>query len=293
MITTERKVLTATATVKAPVEKVWDVWTNPRHIVNWNNASDDWYTPRAENDLRVGGKFLSRMEARDGSFGFDFEGEYSKVEPYKLIEYTMPDERKVRVTFESLGEETRVTEEFEAEETHSPEMQKEGWQAIMNNFKRYAEASGKMEVLKFETRIQAPAEKVFRIMLSGEYWNEWTTPFNPTSQFIGNWEKGSRMQFVGTDGEGAEGGMVSTIRENIPNRFLSIEHLGILKNGEEIMTGEEVDAWAGARENYFFREENGTTHLVVETDTNQEFKSYFEETWPLALEKLKEICERS
>jgi uncharacterized protein YndB with AHSA1/START domain len=232
------------------------------------------------------------MEDRSGTVGFDFEGEYSKVEPYRLIEYSMPDGRKVRITFESQGDETHVTEEFQAEDTHSLEMQREGWQAIMNNFKRYAEASDRMEMLKFETRINAPAEKVFRIMLSKDYWNEWTTPFNPTSQFTGNWDKGSRMQFLGTDQDGEEGGMVSTIRENIPNRFLSIEHLGILKNGEEILTGEEVEAWAGARENYFFREENGTTLLFVETDTNSEYKSYFAETWPLALQKLKEICER-
>ena len=101
MTAIERTVITIKATIKSPVKKVWNLWTEPRHIVHWNNASNDWHTPRAENDLRVGGKFLSRMEARDGSTGFDFSGEYSKVEQNKCIDYTIADGRKVHITFDS------------------------------------------------------------------------------------------------------------------------------------------------------------------------------------------------
>jgi uncharacterized protein YndB with AHSA1/START domain len=137
----KKKILSITveATIDAPADKVWKFWTMPEHIVQWNNASDDWHTPRAENDLRAGGKFLSRMEARDGTVGFDFEGIYEKVQINKLIEYGLADGRKVKVSFLPEGERTRVIETFDAEKINSPELQKAGWQAILNNFKRYAE----------------------------------------------------------------------------------------------------------------------------------------------------------
>jgi uncharacterized protein YndB with AHSA1/START domain len=133
--------ITIETTIKAPVEKVWQYWTSPQHIVNWNSASDDWHTPKAENDLRVGGKFASRMEAKDGSQGFDFSGIYNAVQTNQLIEYTMGDGRKVKVVFKSNGDETKVVEDFEAESTYPVEMQREGWQAILNNFKKYVEGN--------------------------------------------------------------------------------------------------------------------------------------------------------
>lgn len=134
-----KKSITVEAEVKAPVEKVWQFWTLPEHIVKWNNASDDWHTPYAENDPRTGGKFLSRMEAKDGSFGFDFGGVYDEVVINKKIEYTMADGRKVTITFTPNGDVCKVSETFDAEETNSAEMQRAGWQAIMDNFKKYAE----------------------------------------------------------------------------------------------------------------------------------------------------------
>ncbi len=141
--TSQKTAITVKSEVNAPVETVWNMWTEPRHIVRWNNASDDWHTPKAENDLREGGRFISRMEARDGSMGFDFTGQYSRVEKNKLIEYTMDDNRKVQVSFKSKGNLTEVIETFEAELTNPVEMQQAGWQAILNNFKRYVEESAK------------------------------------------------------------------------------------------------------------------------------------------------------
>ena len=131
--------ITVTAAIKAPLEKVWKLWTEPGHITKWNNASKDWYTPNAENDLKVGGKFLYRMEARDGSFGFDFGGTYDEVNQNKLIAYTLGDGRKVKIMFLSKGRETEIVETFEAEEENSIDMQRDGWQAILNNFRDYAE----------------------------------------------------------------------------------------------------------------------------------------------------------
>ncbi len=141
MTTAEKTTVTVEATINAPVEIVWQLWTLPEHITKWNNASDDWHTPRAENDLRTGGKFLSRMEARDGSFGFDFSGVYDEVKTNERITYTLDDERKVNITFINEGNTTKVVESFEAESENPIEMQRGGWQAILNNFKKYAEAN--------------------------------------------------------------------------------------------------------------------------------------------------------
>ena len=141
MQTAEKTLITVENTINAPIDKVWEAWTKPEHVVKWNNASDDWHTPKASNDLREGGKFSFRMEARDGSMGFDFGGVYDMVRNHEYIEYTMSDDRKVKVTFTSLGDATKVIETFEAENTHSIELQKSGWQSILDNFKKYVESS--------------------------------------------------------------------------------------------------------------------------------------------------------
>ncbi|MFD0960481.1 SRPBCC family protein [Paenibacillus chungangensis] len=133
--------ITVEAIVQAPIEQVWTFWTEPEHITNWCAASDDWHAPRAENDLRAGGKFVTRMEAKDGSFGFDFGGIYDEVRANEFISYTMEDGRKVAITFVSQGNDTKVVEVFDAETANSVEMQEAGWQAILNNFKAYSEAS--------------------------------------------------------------------------------------------------------------------------------------------------------
>jgi uncharacterized protein YndB with AHSA1/START domain len=133
--------VTIEATVQAPVESVWKYWTEPKHITKWNNASDDWHTPIAENDLRVGGKFLSRMEAKDGSFGFDFSGVYDEVKINEGISYTLDDGRKVNNTFISQDNETKIISIFDTENTNPIELQKDGWQAILDNFKKYAESN--------------------------------------------------------------------------------------------------------------------------------------------------------
>ena len=133
--------ITVEATVNAPVEKVWSYFTQPQHVKNWNNASDDWHTPRAENDLQVGGNFVYRMEAKDGSFGFDFGGTYDAVKENEYLEYTIGDGRKVKISFIPQGTSTKVVETFEAETTNSVELQRTGWQSILDNFKKYTEAN--------------------------------------------------------------------------------------------------------------------------------------------------------
>lgn len=141
MTTDIKTTITVETTVNAPVEKVWAYWSGPEHIVKWNNASEDWHTTSATNDLRKGGQFSSRMEAKNGSFGFDFGGVYDEVKTNELIAYTIVDGRKVKVDFTSQGNITKVVETFEAENTHPIEVQRGGWQNILDNFKKYTEAN--------------------------------------------------------------------------------------------------------------------------------------------------------
>ena len=131
--------ITVESFVKAGIQEVWDAWNSPEDIVRWNAASDDWHTTRSTVDLRVGGSFLSRMEAKDGSMGFDFEGTYTRIEPHRAIEYRMGDGREVRVDFVPRDEGVTVTTTLDAEPENPAEMQRAGWQAISDNFARYVE----------------------------------------------------------------------------------------------------------------------------------------------------------
>lgn len=131
--------ITISATVVASLETAWEVWTQPEHITKWNFASDDWCCPSATNDMRVGGTYKARMEAKDGSFGFDFEAVYDDIVPQKSMTYTMPDGRRIKTDFAANGTGTTITTVFDAESNNPVEMQQAGWQAILNNFKRYAE----------------------------------------------------------------------------------------------------------------------------------------------------------
>jgi uncharacterized protein YndB with AHSA1/START domain len=132
--------ITVTASIEASIEKVWDAWNLPEHITKWCFASDDWHAPRATNDLKVGGSFNTRMEAKDGSFGFDLQGFYDVVETNTLIKYHLEDGRNVEVYFSVEGGKTTIVEKFDPESQNPHEMQQAGWQMILNNFKKYVES---------------------------------------------------------------------------------------------------------------------------------------------------------
>lgn len=151
-----------------------------------------------------------------------------------------------------------------------------------------------MKRLQFKVSIHAPVHKVYEMMLGikrKSTYEQWTALFNPTSTYEGSWSKGNKMLFVGVDEKGEKGGMVSRIVENIPNQFVSIQHYGLLKGDAEITEGPDVEKWANGFENYTFEENNGTTNVTVDLDTTEDFADYMNETYPKALNKLKEICE--
>jgi uncharacterized protein YndB with AHSA1/START domain len=134
--------ITVETVVRAPLGEVWSAWNDPDQIVKWNQAQEDWHTTRSTVDLREGGKFLSRMEAKDGSAGFDFEGTYTRIAPHSLVEYRMSDGREVRVELAERPDGVLVKETFDAETENPPEVQRAGWQAILDNFGRHVEAKG-------------------------------------------------------------------------------------------------------------------------------------------------------
>jgi uncharacterized protein YndB with AHSA1/START domain len=137
---TEQTKITVAAAVNAPIAKVWQAWNDPADIVKWNSPDPSWHTPSSENDLRTNGKFKYRMEAKDGSFGFDFEGTYNKVELHKEIAYTMPDGRTATTLFTEKDGKTTMETTFDPETENAPEFQKQGWQSILDNFVKYVES---------------------------------------------------------------------------------------------------------------------------------------------------------
>jgi uncharacterized protein YndB with AHSA1/START domain len=286
-----KKTIVVQTEVNLPLKETWSLWTDPMHIIQWNAASPDWHTTYAENDLKVNGFFSCRMEAKDGSVGFDFAGNYTHITPQAKIEYEIADGRKVKVNFSGGEKSTNIAEEFDPEQENSHEMQRAGWQSILDNFKKYAE-SRSAELLRFKIKINSSIDKVYKIFLAEKPYQEWTKVFNPHSTFIGSWNKGAMIRFIGIDEMGNRRGMLSRIRENMPAKFVSIEHLGIIHGEKEIMSGPEVSGWAGALENYKLTPEGQSTIFEVFLDSNQEFKSYFLETWPKALQELKTVCEK-
>ncbi len=151
-----------------------------------------------------------------------------------------------------------------------------------------------MKRITFTISITAPAKKVYDAMLgitSKATYEQWTALFNPTSTYVGSWDKGSKILFLGTDEQGEKGGMVSEIADNIPYRFVSIRHYGLVQGGVEITEGPDVEKWANGFENYTFEENNGITSVTVHLDTTEEFVTYMNEAYPKALHKLKELCE--
>lgn len=133
--------ITVQVTIKAPIRQVWEKWTTPQDVMAWNSASEDWHTPQARNDLRVGGTFVYRMASRDGASGFDFSGVYYEVIPEKRVAYKMADGRKVTIQFDALSDGVQVSETFDLEQENTAELQRAGWQAILDHFKRYVEKS--------------------------------------------------------------------------------------------------------------------------------------------------------
>jgi uncharacterized protein YndB with AHSA1/START domain len=149
-----------------------------------------------------------------------------------------------------------------------------------------------MQKINFSIVINSPKEKVWNTMLEDKTYREWTEAFSPGSHYVGSWDKGSKILFLGINEQGVMGGMVSRIKENRKHEYISIEHLGVVQDGKEDTTSDEVKLWAGSLENYTFKDHNGGTEVLVNMDINDDYKEMFEDMWPKALQKLKQLAEK-
>lgn len=292
METSNKTIVHIETQVNASLEKTWQNWTSTHAITKWHTASPDWHTPQAEHVLEPGGKFSYRMEAKDGSFGFDFSGTFDTIRPNEFLGITLDDGRKMTVTFSGNEEQTQIKEAFEAEETNPVEMQRGGWQNILDNFKTYVESLNERVQLHFKTTIHATAEKVYETLTDTEKYKLWASAFFPGCYFEGSWEKGSKIHFLGVDENGEKGGMLALVAENIPGQLISLIYQGIIKGEEEITEGKEVEDWKGGFENYTLKEKDGVTELTVDISAIREFQDFFSESWPLALTEIKKLAEQ-
>jgi uncharacterized protein YndB with AHSA1/START domain len=283
----EPTAITVAATVAAPAAKVWACWTSPEHITQWNNASPGWHCPAAVNDLRPGGKFSYRMEAKDGSFGFDFWGVYDEVVTNELITYTMGDGRKTRIVFSAAGNETAVTETFEAESENSAELQKTGWQAILDNFKKHAGYVSVYEPLRFSIVIEAPKIKVWDVMLDAETYKQWAGAAWPGSYYEGEWKEGGTVYFFNPEKSGTK----VKLLEHREYEFSLAEHISSFNNGVEDTESKTAKGWIGSKESYTFTEAGGKTTVEAVMYVTAAWHGIFMADMPKALAKLKEICE--
>ncbi|NMM47353.1 SRPBCC family protein [Marinigracilibium pacificum] len=277
--TTKIKVSTK---INSPINIVWNVFTDANHITQWNFASEDWFCPIATNPLEVNKEFSWRMEAIDGSMGFDFNGTYQNIDVNKLIEYKIEDGRKVSISFLSDGETTEIIEVFEPESTNPLELQQQGWQAILNNLKRYAESQNNLKRQFYDIEINSNPETVYKALLNKETYGKWASVFSPGADYEGNWETGSLITFTGTDNDGKQSQMHSKVIKSIPDRLIILEHQGM---------SNDDSSWNGAKEIYTLIDRKGSTFLRVAMDTTPDYIEFFSKKWPKALKEIKSLSE--
>ncbi|MCH7409433.1 SRPBCC domain-containing protein [Belliella sp. DSM 111904] len=280
--------------IKSNLEQVWNAWIDPKHIVNWNFASDTWHCPAAQLELKKGGRFTYTMAAKDGSMAFDFSGVFEQVQEMKILTFKLDDGRAVEVEFQQDGEEVLLIERFEPEQLNDVDLQKSGWQAIVDNFRIYVQGLSEDEKVEIsiETQIDAPKSTVFEVMLADKTYREWVSAFHPGSYFIGSWDKvGGELLFVGPNEQGEDSGMIAEVLEYAYGEKVTLIYTGLFSKGKRIFEGKAVDTWKGGKESYALIEMNGITHLTVKSEIPSAYAASFEQSWEQALDILKRLCE--
>ncbi len=273
--------ITIQTIVSADKKKVWDYYTEPKHIVNWNFASDNWCCPGAENDLRIGGKYKARMEAKDKSVGFDFEAVYNEIVEGEKFTYTMEDGREVNGSFEDLDGKTKVTIIFDAEKENSEEMQKDGWQSILNQFKSYVEKQQKEIIAKASVNVDASPSQVWEALTNSERVKQYMFG----AEVISTWKEGTPIKWKG-EWKG------KTFEDK--GKILKIESEQLLKYTHfSPLTGKEDKT-----ENYHtvtirLNAEDNQTNITLTQEGNgtEQEKEHSEKNWQMMLENLKKIVE--
>jgi uncharacterized protein YndB with AHSA1/START domain len=277
--------------LQLPPQMVWKLWNDPAQMVRWNAASDDWHTPVADNDLRVGGKLQTRMEARDGSFGFDFEAVYEVVDAPNRLVYRLGDGRGVELDLRAEGEETVLTQRFEPEKEFPVELQQQGWQAILDNFKRWAEAYRGVTAVHFAQEVRMAPSALAELMLQELPYRYWTAVFDPSSHYVGDWKEGSTVDFLCDLPDGRQRGTRALVANFRPGQYIRLVHQGLVEGDTFINSGAEAEAWLGLNEIYSFSPREYGCLLTVDVDVPEKYADYLTTQWPLALARIRELAE--
>lgn len=259
--------------VAADPASVWTRFTVPGHIMQWNFASEEWHCPAAENDLRPGGVYRTRMEARDGSQGFDFEGVYDEVVPESRLAYTLTNGRQVKTEFSDQNGRTRVTTTFEPEDSFPIEVQQAGWQAIIDNFRRYVESEPE-RMVREQVTIDTPADTVWSIITHPRYARELGQQFDKNAYVRSDWQLGSAVEFVYE-----------------PERIAATGTISELKPLELIRIDFDFDGFA-YYESFHFSSTEGQTILTAEAGPYTHARDEHATVWSNWLQKVRELSEQ-
>jgi uncharacterized protein YndB with AHSA1/START domain len=276
--------------IKASPSQVFESYLNPKDNQRWQNAGGGWSTGFVNIDAQNGGRFEAEFKAADGVNDFVFGGTFDQIIPNQKINYTMDDGRKSEVLFEEISpNQTKVSINFEAENQNSAELQQQGWNQILVNFKTFVErkVNPKNAILVKNIEIKTSKEKVWETLLDQQSYQKWTAIFCEGSYYEGEMKLNNKIWFLSP----GKSGLSSLVKVLIPGFQVSFEHLGAVKNGVEDFESPEFLGWKGARETYTLTEKNGITNLEIYQDLTKTELEMFDKMWDKSLQKIKELSE--
>lgn len=281
--------ITISTTINAPIANVFNSYLNPQDNLRWNTAGYGWTNDYAKIDAIAGGEFHIGYKSPDEKNDFDFNGKYIEIVKDKLIKSELGDGRKVEVNFEAEDEKTHVTIIFDAEEENSLDLQKQGWSAILENFKKFVErkSNPKNASITKNIVIQATKEKVWKMLLEDKPYRQWTSSFTEGSYYEGEMKYDGKIMFLSPSGTGIS----SKIVVFIPNFQISFEHLGGVKDGIEDFKSSEFEGWKYARETYTLNGVDGKVNLQIYVEVTKNEEQMMSDLWDKALAELKKMCE--
>lgn len=267
--------------IEKQVDIVWSYWTKAAHIKHWYFASEDWWVPWVEQQFEVGHKFIYRMASKDGKMGFDFTGRYTDIKANESITYVLEDDREVITTFEVIDDTVYLKQVFETEDDSSAEMQKQGWQAILNQFKGYTESDWIRFTL--QKHMETTPEVVYHYLTDNDKYMSWAHVFSDDSKFYGDWVEGGEITFV----DHRESGTVALVENIIPNELIHMKHIKLLKGDSLDETSDEALIWIGTLERYELHKSEDGVLVDVMIECHESYVGFIRDSWIEALNEIE------
>ncbi len=270
--------------IKNSLDKVWEYWTGQPFISQWYSASDDWWTPWVNQNFQVDQGFVYRMEARDGSMGFDFSGVFTEIVDHEKIVYVLEDGRKVLTTFEERDGRILLKQAFDAEDQNSAQMQKDGWQAILNHFKSFCE--GDQIEMSFRTVLGTNPNRVWEYLTLPRLYEEWAIAFSEQPKFVGQWVEGGTIDFI----DFQEGGTRVQLDKVKPFEKLYMTHIAMIDGQAGIVEDHpEAPTWVGTKENYDLELVGKETILTIHIMCHPKYVDYLRNSWEKAVKLMTHV----